>query len=302
MIVHDKRSIRRIKLAQDILHLARTSNWEKGCHLTETGLSRTLGISRSPVRAALCELAEWGAVRRQPNHGFFLCEDPPNLSHIGMDQPPTAEDALYLQLIDLRLAGGLEDVVTQVDLMQRFNRARAVVDRVLTRMVDEGLMERLKGKGWRFQPMFEGAHSWEKGYEIRLMLEPFAFLLPDFCIDHGNLAAIKEEHENLAVTVRTRDADAALSKWAYRIDANFHDMIAGFSGNGFIVQTIQHQNRLRRLLEHRGYTSRHRIDDWCQEHLAIIDRLESGKLREASDLMRQHLSQALEATRSLVET
>lgn len=298
MTMHDKRAIRRIELAQDILRLARKSNWQKGRHLTETSLARILEVSRSPIRAALRELEEWGAVSQRTNHGFFLSVDAPNLDHIDKDQPPTPEDALYLQMLDLRLAGGLEDVVTQVDVMHRFDRPRAIVERVLSRMVDEGLMDRLKGKGWRFQPMFQGPHSWEKGYEIRLMLEPSVFMLPEFSIDSGALEAAKQDHQRLHDA--PGDGDTAMSKRAYRIDAAFHEMIAGFSGNGFIVQTVQHQNRLRRLLEHRGYPRRHRIDDWRREHLAIIDRLERGRLQEASDLMTQHLTRARDATRGLL--
>lgn len=298
MTMHDKRAIRRMGLAQDILRLARASDWPKGRHLTEIALARTLGVSRSPIRAALRELEDWGAVRRKANHGFFLSVDAPDLGHIGRDQPPTAEDALYLQMIDQRLAGGLDEVVTQVDIMQWFDRPRTIVERVLSRMVDEGLMDRLKGKGWRFQPMFEGSHSWEKGYEIRLMLEPSIVMLPDFTIDPGALRAMKRDHEHLDAA--PGEAASSLSKRAYRIDAAFHEMIAGFSGNGFIVQTVQHQNRLRRLLEHRGYPRRHRIDDWRREHLAIIDRLERGRLREASDLMTRHLTRARDATRGLM--
>lgn len=303
MTMHDKRAIRRMELARDIVRLARASDWPKGRHLTETGLARALGVSRSPVRAALRELEEWGAVRQKPNHGFFLSVDAPNLDSFGKDQPPTAEDALYLQMIDRRLAGGLDDVVTQAEIMHTFDRPRAIVERVLSRMVDEGLMDRLKGKGWRFQPMFKGPHSWEKGYEIRLMLEPSQFLLPGFAVDPAALETMKREHERLGHRTggdRSGDAASALSKRAYRVDAAFHEMLAGFSGNGFIVQTVQHQNRLRRLLEHRGYPRRHRIDAWCREHLAIIDRLERGRPQEAADLMALHLTKARDATRGLV--
>jgi DNA-binding GntR family transcriptional regulator len=76
-------------------------------------------------------------------------------------------------------------------------------------------------------------------------------------------------------------------------DAQFHEMIAEFSGNVFFLQSIQQQNRLRRLLEFGGYTNRRRVKDWCREHVAILDAIASGQRERGAQLMTQHLQAAL---------
>jgi hypothetical protein len=46
------------------------------------------------------------------------------------------------------------------------------------------------------------------------------------------------------------------------------------SGNLFVLQAIQQQNRLRRLLEFGSYHNKRRVKAWCEEHVAIIDACE----------------------------
>jgi len=69
-------------------------------------------------------------------------------------------------------------------------------------------------------------------------------------------------------------------------------MLAAFTQNSFWIQAIQQQNRLRRLLEYRGYVSRDRVTEWCEEHLAIIEALSKNQRKRAASLLRQHLSHA----------
>lgn len=285
----DKRGIRRIQLAQRILQVASTGGWRKGRHLTELELCDLLEVSRSPVRAALAQLDEWGAVTKKPNQGYFLERDADQLLGVGAETPPSAEDSLYLRIIQARLGGNMADVMTQVEIMSEFDASRKAAENVLSRMSEEGLLERLPGRGWRFLPAFDENLSWEKGYEFRLIIEPAGILLPSFEIDTEKLTACRLAHQDLINTVRAGNEVAA---WIYEIDSHFHELIASFTQNGFFVQAIQNQNRLRRLMEYQGYSNRRRIIDWCNEHLAIIDALERGRNERASELMRAHLANA----------
>ena len=87
--------------------------------------------------------------------------------------------------------------------------------------------------------------------------------------------------------------------WIYQVDVDFHEMIASFANNAFFLQAIQNQNRLRRLMEFRGYSNRRRIADWCHEHLAIIDALERGQVDRAAELMRTHLDAASDMAKAV---
>lgn len=285
----DKHLVRRIQLAQQVLGLVREQGWENGRHLTEEGLANLLGVSRSPVRAALRLLEERGVVSNRPHHGYFLNVDVDDLLDVSIEIPPTAEEDLYLKIIDARLSEKLKDPITQADLIHRFGAPRNLVERAILRMTDEGLIERRKGRGWTFLPTFNGAQSWKHSYQLRLVLEPSCIRLPQFKVDHGAMSRSRIAHLDL---LKLSDKNGVRPNWIFGIDADFHEMIATFSNNSFFLSAIQHQNRLRRLLEFRGNTNRRRIKDWCREHLSIIDALERDQLAKAAGLMRTHLEMA----------
>ncbi|MCG8508406.1 MAG: GntR family transcriptional regulator [Rhodospirillales bacterium] len=291
----DKHGVRRIELAQQIMGLARARGWENGQHLTELGLAELLEVSRSPVRAALKLLEERGVVSSRPYQGYFLNADADDLLDVNMDVPPTAVENLYLKIIDARLKGKLEDPITQADLIRHFDAPRNLVERAISRMTDEGLIERRKGRGWSFLPAFDSTQSWEHSYQLRLVMEPSSILLPQFKVDHEALTRARIAHQDL---LKRSEKESVRPHWIYGIDSDFHEMVASFSNNSFFLQAIQHQNRLRRLLEIRGYSHRRRIKDWCREHLAIIDALERGQISKASDLMRAHLEKANDSSMS----
>lgn len=286
----DKRNIRRIKLAREILDLAARQGWTEGHHLTEIGLSAALGVSRSPVRMALRQLQDWGAVTVRPNLGVFLRQDAEALLGLAREEPLSAEEVLYRDLLQARFEGRIDEPVTQSGLMKQFGRPRAVVEQVLNRMQDEGLLHRLRGKGWVFEPQFESLQSWHMSYEFRLLLEPAQFLLEAFAVDPRLIEESRADHARL---ISALGAEAPrLGRDTFDTDARFHEMLAGFSGNRFLLQAIQQQNRLRRALEYRGYVHRARVLDWCGEHLAILDALDAGDRAQAAALMRSHLQNA----------
>jgi DNA-binding GntR family transcriptional regulator len=89
------------------------------------------------------------------------------------------------------------------------------------------------------------------------------------------------------------DITSVSSTQLFETDAAFHKMCAEFSDNAFFVQAIQHQNRLRRLLEFGSYANSRRVQDWCREHVAIIEALAMRDFNHASAKMRLHLEHAL---------
>src|ERR1043165_7215251 len=60
------------ELARQILGLAIDKRWTTGNRVAEQTLARQLGVSRSPVRAALKLLEGRGLLRRDPHRGFIM--------------------------------------------------------------------------------------------------------------------------------------------------------------------------------------------------------------------------------------
>ena len=280
------------RLANQILHMLRDARFEVGHHLREQQLADTLGVSRTPIRAALQLLSREGIVEVRKNQGFFLARPHDKLLLADFDISSSVDETLYERLVNDRLAGQIPDSLTQTEIAKRYDVDRVTLLRTLARMAEDGLIERNKGHGWTFLPTLDSDLALRNGYNFRLMVEPANFLLPTFKPDRAALERSRLQH--LYLTAHP-DIAAVSSAQLFETDAVFHEMFAEFSGNTFVLQAIQQQNRLRKLMEFAGYVNRRRVRDWCGEHLAIIDAVAAGDYARAGNLMREHLTHADDA-------
>ncbi|WGF88476.1 GntR family transcriptional regulator [Marinivivus vitaminiproducens] len=271
-------------LANQILDHIRASRFRKNQHLVESALAERFDVSRTLVRTALRLLDEQRIVQLKRHQGYFLRWDWEQLEGRLVDIPPSTDDEVYRIILRDRLEGAIPERVTQVALIDRYDVDRSVLLRVLSRMANEGLLIKNKGHGWTFQPTIDSAISLRNSYDLRRVLEPAGILLPGFAVDREALGLMRSAH--LAIGANT---DTVSDTGLFTIDADFHEMIAGFTGNSFFLQAIQQQNRLRRAMEYNTYTNRTRVRDWLDEHLAIIDALAADRRSDAARLMTVHL-------------
>ncbi len=283
------REQRRAWLARRVCEQVVAMNLVAGDHVTEMALAESLGVSRTPIRAALQLLAEHGVIEHRRNHGYFLTTDARTLEGLALQRTSTPDNALYLAIIDDRLAQRLPERFMQVDLVRRYSVPESRVVSVLSRLREEGLVRRNPGRGWTFEPAINSRQALTQSYAFRLVVEPAALAQPNLTIDRAALARSRLRHFD---ALKSAKRDDVVRAEVFEVDASFHEMIAGISGNPFFLEAIRNQNRLRRMLEYLEYTDRQRISLWCNEHLAIIDALERAHIRKAQTLLRAHLERA----------
>jgi len=276
------------RLANQILDFVRKARFEPGHHLREQQIADLLGVSRTPTRNALNLLVAEGIVETRRNQGFFLLKAFDALQRVELAVGSSVEDSLFERLVNDRLSGAIPNSLTQTEIARRYDVDRVTLMKTLTRMAEDGLLIRNKGHGWSFLPTLDDA-ALRSGYQFRLMVEPANFLQPEF---RPNAAALERSRLQHLYLASHSDSSAVSNAQLFETDAQFHEMFAEFGGNTFVIQAIQQQNRLRKLLEFAGYANRRRVRDWCAEHLAIIDAVATGRYAEASELMRKHLTHA----------
>lgn len=286
----------RYLLANQIIDLIITLRLKSGHHLTEQFLAVELQVSRTPVRAALKLLQQRGVVASQINKGHFLTRPWSDVEHLTIDVPPTEEQGLYSAIIRDRLLGHIAEKITQKELELRYNASRDTVLRALSRLANEGLVDKSRGRGWRFMPTLEGNIALRDSYSFRTAIEPAGFAMPTFAVDMVTLKRSQASHEYLLSGKNLRDIDP---RSLFSLDSEFHEMIARFSNNGFLILAVQHQNRLRRLLEFHTYTNHQRVREWLREHLAVIEALAEGELKTAAQALKRHLQHAAQTARLL---
>jgi DNA-binding GntR family transcriptional regulator len=278
------------RLAQQIVSTARSSGWTSGHHLTEGELQSLFGTSRTPIRAAMAHLEELGVLEKRPNRGYFLKKVP----KADLD-PPSPEDEqdqerIYLAIAMDRLKHELPDRVSENELIRRYGLTRARMRLVLTRIAAEGWIERTPGRGWQFQSLIDSVDAYRENYAFRRMIEPMAMRSSNFRAERVALDRLKAQQ----TLVRDRGFETLSQIELFEINSQFHEGLAGMSGNRFIVQTLQRLNQLRRLVEYGRPLDRARVRRVCREHLRILAPLYEGDTKMAATLLDEHIAGATE--------
>src|SRR5918992_5544 len=258
-------------------------------HLTEKRLAEEFGVSRSPIRAALRILAQQGVVVAEGNRGHFLACDARALRERKLALAPPSDEALYERIARDRMRDRLPEQFAEAEFMRRYDASRAELVRALTRMSEEGFVHRSTGHGWAFLPVLNTEEAYVASYRFRMVIEPAGLLEPGFAVDAERLRRSREGHAHI---IQLAGQGRLSGRDIFDTNAAFHEMLASFSGNRFILQAVQQQNRLRRLSEYYLYEDVSRVQALCQEHFEIMDAVLAGDLPWASRLLHRHLDVA----------
>jgi DNA-binding GntR family transcriptional regulator len=279
-------------IAAQIVQLLQRQNAAPGSGLTELGLAQQLGVSRTPVRAALRLLESEGLVTRddqpaQGKRGTWRVGQNAATSTLGPPPVPDTE-RLFIAIARDRIAGVLPGDVSEADLLRRYDVSRPTVLSVMTRLAEVGQVERKTGHGWTFAPATLDAQTQDESYRFRLVVEPAALLEPGYRLDPAWAADMRARHRQMLDEPWHDTAAVAL----FDLNAAFHEGLAAGSGNRFLQRAVAQQNRLRRFVNVDWQHGPARVRVSCIEHLGILDQLEAGHVEVAAALLRQHLQRA----------
>ncbi|WP_059413984.1 GntR family transcriptional regulator [Cupriavidus basilensis] len=276
----------RLALRDRIAQWIRDEALAAGDRLNEQKLAESLGVSRTPIRAALDQLEAQGFVERRRNKGVALLSAPPVAQ--ADETAPADEDQLLTRIAHDRQRGALADEVSERDLMQTYGETRATIKQALVRLADLGIVERRLGYRWKFQDAMWHREARIEGYRFRMVIEPAAILEPSFQLSPEWAAHMRIQHSAFLTQPWTEASPVAF----FETNAAFHEGLAMASGNRFFVDAIRRLNRMRRLSNYDWKHGRERVEVSCHEHLGILAALESGNRDGAADLMRRHLDVA----------
>ncbi|CAN5373451.1 GntR family transcriptional regulator [soil metagenome] len=277
------------RVSRFILDQALAGSYQNGRHLTEAELASRLGISRTPVRAALRFLHERAVLAHLPNRGYTLAADREALGLARRDMPEDEEKTLYYRLLRDRLAGTLPTRVNELELAQTYGVRRPLLRSVLTTMLQDGVLRGRHYQRWEFTETLDSVESERESYRFRLTVECAALREPGFRIDRDRLLACRDRQRALI-------SHAPRYTWMdfFEANAELHELLASASGNRFILDAVRQQNRLRRMSDLSDYplVSAAALRKSSEEHLQILDAVEANDLPAAEQRMRAHLSRA----------
>jgi DNA-binding GntR family transcriptional regulator len=274
------------ELARQILdHMHRTA-LKTGERVRELTLAKTFGVSRTPVRAALEALETLGYVQLTPNRGFVMRRKVNGSRSPASRALRSSFDELRTQLLRDRARGTILVEVSERELMPRYGVSRGALRRVLMQLADDGLVRRQRGHGWRFAEALDSPEAVQESYRFRMVVECAGLREPAFAADPGDLKRLRKAHQDLL----QRAGQVSPQTW---VDTNqdFHETLAVWSGNRYILEAVRRQNALRRFREHSRFSrlTPARIVRSSREHLAILEAIEEGGVEKAARLLFAHL-------------
>ncbi len=282
----------RADLAARILKLLKDQGAGPGHHLVELDLCRQFGVSRTPIRGALKLLAEQGAVEARANRGYILVEpvkQAPATSDLS--EQDEEDQQLFVAIARARNRGTLPDDCSQQEMVRLLDTKMATLLRVLRQLADLGLVDRKAGKGWVFLPAIDSARAQEESYAFRRVVEPAGLVASTFELDRNWLERSRASH----LAFRKRRWRDTLAVEFYQMNSDFHEQLARCSGNRYLLGAVQWQNQLRSFLNYHWVHGVERVIESIEEHLAIMDAIDTGRNERASQLMLAHLTSSSQA-------
>ncbi len=276
------------KALQEIINHVRRERLTDGARLPEWTLAKLVGTSRSPVRVALDRLVSAGVMRYDKNRGYSVDATLDCLPQDLLDELHTSDDPLYLKLAEARFDNTTPESVTESDLTRLLQASRSEVRKVLGRAQSEGWAEKEAGYGWRFLPMIDSLEAYDDMYMLRVAIEPAGILSPKFRPKLDELRALRREQQQIL----DGGYEVITAIELFESNTRLHEAIAAWSNNRFAMQTLSRLNKMRRLAEYRQARQALPRQALAQEHLDILDAIETGDVLAAAGLMRQHIDAA----------
>jgi len=249
-------------LASRLLRILHADQVAPGTSLPVQPLADRLGMSRSPVNAALALLHARGLLTHAAGRGyrvgpavaaFHLAE---LLAQLGAPEPLTIDD-ICRHIADDRHRHRLPSSFTEAALQTRYGLTRSQLADVLTRMANDGWADRNAGQGWTFSSVLTAPETLLQASRMRLLLEPAALVEPGYALDPE--VATRCRAAEWQALDHTRDLSG---EQLHQRGVSFHVAIANGSRNRFLVDSLVRIHRTRSALPHGAVQDAGRV----QEH------------------------------------
>ncbi|MDO9397229.1 MAG: GntR family transcriptional regulator [Herbiconiux sp.] len=201
----------------------------------------------------------------------------------------TAYAALRAEVLSWVLEPGT--VLAEVEISTRLGLSRTPVREALARLVADGLVEPLGGRGLVVAPL--SAENVTELFELRQALECAAASLAARRRDPAVFEALRDELREAPVLLA--DGDPGRNAY-YELVARFDAAVDDAVQNPFLVQALAgvrtHLVRIRRL----SRDNPARLLEAAREHLLIVEAVVAGDAQLAADATRVHLHRSLAST------
>lgn len=198
----------------------------------------------------------------------------------------------YLALRDAIISGELQpdEPLSEVALAQRLNISRTPVREALTRLVEDGLVRNLPGRGSRVAGI--SLTDVAELFQLREVLEGLVARLAAQNVERDS-ASVEELITQFSRFENTA-GNPSFSEY-YRLTAKLDATLVAMAGNRRLESSLRdlwaHSRRLRQYASHDVA----RLEASATEHIAILTAVRAGDAEQAETAVRVHLQNSRRA-------
>ncbi|MGK9232046.1 GntR family transcriptional regulator [Inquilinus limosus] len=278
-----------------------------GTRLLESHLAGSFGISRAPARQALARLEAEGLVERAEGHGYVV-RGPAGAA------PAGPGEARAIEPLRLTAAASWERIyreveaavvartpfagwrVIEAELARHYGVSRTVARDVIARLHQRGVIRKDDRSRW-YAPALTRDYVAEL-YEMRWVLEPVALVNAVPAVPRGFVATMRRHLEQAIARAEELDG-AALDA----LETEMHVQLLGHCGNRTMMEALRLYQSL--LIAHsflyRWGPRLYPTEPFLPEHMAVVERLEAGRVAEAAGALEHHLRASLDRAMARID-
>ena len=204
-----------------------------------------------------------------------------------LKQAPTLVEQVHKAILSDIAAGKLRagGRIIQEQIAQELGVSRQPVQQALTLLRKEGVLSDAPGRGLQVAPL--DLEHVRHMYDVRAVIEGLAFRE---AAKHSSVPA-RDKGSALIRAGRKAAASGSVSAMI-AADMAFHNFIYGLSGNPLVVPAMQtHWTQAQRVMGEVLLREDKPRDIWDQ-HEALMEAVADGKVEQAEQLARQHITEA----------
>lgn len=201
-----------------------------------------------------------------------------------LEQEESRVDEVYREILKQIIRGDLPSgtELKSTQLSTEMKTSRTPVVQALARLSSDGIISQQKNQR---AVVADGAEQWLVDlHEMRILLEPKAASLAA-----GNMGKEQLEYLHQLAQEAKPEKSGHWTRAAYQFDYHLHIFIAEASGNLPLKETICKCMSFKHIAYEIGEDSMETLKRGYDEHLKILDAIESGDGEIASTAMLYHL-------------
>lgn len=192
-----------------------------------------------------------------------------------------ARDAVRTRIVLGQIEPG--QVVSVVTVAAELGVSVTPVREAVMDLAHLGMVEIIRNRGFRVPVLTD--HDLDEIFKLRTMLEAPAMSEVTQVLDGPGVAEFRRLAEQITEAAREGDLTAFLDR-----DRQFHLGLLEVLGNRRLVAMVSQLRDQARMQGLQKLADQGELTQSGQEHVDIMDAIESGDAERAADLMRRHLA------------